>query len=80
MLPGSEYTYIRRGFGEAPAFLLLWVLFVFRDGCAKAVLALTFATYFGQVNSSLEILFGETTTRSRFRYFSTAAPRPKHLR
>ncbi len=46
---GSEYTYIRKAFGEAPAFLLMWVLFVFQHGCAKAILALTFATYFGQM-------------------------------
>ncbi len=27
----------------------MWVLFVFQHGCAKAILSLTFATYFGQI-------------------------------
>lgn len=49
---GSDYTYMREGlgvFGDLFAFLFVWVSFVFKDGCSRGVLSLTFATYFSQV-------------------------------
>lgn len=46
---GSDYTYITEGFGETLSFLYIWVNFVFQDGCSRAVVALTFSTYFCQM-------------------------------
>lgn len=49
---GSDYTYIREGFGALGdffSFLFAWVSFVFRDASARGVLSLTFATYFSKM-------------------------------
>jgi L-type amino acid transporter 9 len=46
---GSDYTYLREGFGPSLAFLYIWVEVVFMEGCGKAIGALTFSTYFCQM-------------------------------
>ena len=46
---GFFYTYIRHGFGEMPAFCYHWVDFIFQDAAARAVIALTFSSYFSQI-------------------------------
>ena len=46
---GSDYTYINECFGEFFSFLYIWVNFAFQDGCSRAVVALTFSTYFTQM-------------------------------
>lgn len=46
---GSDYTYMRKGFGDFVGFLYIWIVFVFKDGCSRGVIALTFATYFSKM-------------------------------
>lgn len=42
---GADYAYIREAFGEALAFLRLWIECIVVRPCSKAVVALTFAYY-----------------------------------
>ena len=46
---GSDYTYMKEGLGELVAFLFMWVVTVFREGCSRSILALTFSSYFCQI-------------------------------
>ena len=43
---GSDYVYIREGFGPWAAFLYNWVMMVFERNAARAIVALTFSKYF----------------------------------
>lgn len=42
---GSDYVYIREGFGPCAAFLYTWV-YIFAENAGRAVVALTFSKYF----------------------------------
>ena len=42
---GGDYTYIRLGIGEAPAFLVMWVGLIFSQPGSRAILSLVFADY-----------------------------------
>jgi APA family basic amino acid/polyamine antiporter len=52
MLPqaGGEYVYLRRAYGEAPAFLYGWMRFSIASTGSIAVLAIGFATFLSAVS------------------------------
>ena len=45
---GSDYTYVREAFGNLFAFLFIWINYTVQDAASRAVISLTFATYFCQ--------------------------------
>ncbi|XP_059086918.1 Y+L amino acid transporter 2-like [Tigriopus californicus] len=46
---GSEYVFIRQGFGNYLAFFYMWIATVFQQSASRAIVSLTLSTYLCQV-------------------------------
>lgn len=46
---GSDYVFIRQGFGDYLAFLYMWIATVFQQSASRSIVSLTFATYLCQI-------------------------------
>jgi amino acid transporter len=58
---GGQYVYLREAYGELPAFLFGWLMFVAGNGGGMATIAVSFALYLGRALPALRASIPITT-------------------